>query len=127
MASRAVPAVRSGTPPAPRLNRLPDQLADRVASELPLRKRMPIINAGIAASTAAAACALPIAGPGVEQRLKRDALSLAHVSRMLVWAGTNDLSLGCTGDQIIAAMTSIARQAKRAGAQVLIATITPRA
>ena len=106
---------------------LPDQLADRVASELPLRKQMPVVNAGIAGTTAAAVCGIPIAGPGVEQRLKRDALSLAHVSRVLVWAGTNDLSLGCTGDQIIAAMTNIARQVQRGGAQVLISTITPRA
>jgi len=108
-------------------NSFPDQLADRVVAELPATKWVPVVNAGIAATTAAAACALPIAGPGVEQRLERDALSLAHVSRVLVWAGTNDLTLGCTGDEIIAAMTNIAQQTHAAGAQVLISTITPRA
>ena len=44
-------------------NSLPDQLADRVASELPLPKRMPVVNAGIAATTAAAVCALRSPAP----------------------------------------------------------------
>jgi lysophospholipase L1-like esterase len=108
-------------------NTFPDQLADRVASELPVAQRMPVLNAGLVGTTASAVCPSLAFGPGVQERLQRDVLSLAHVSRVIVWAGTNDLANGCTGDQIISALADIARQVHDAGPQVLISTISPRA
>jgi len=104
----------------------PDQLAQRVASELPAANRMPVVNAGIAGTTAAAVCSNPLFGPSAQERLDRDVLSLAHVTHALVWAGTNDLAGGCTGDQIIAAYTDIANRLHVTGIKVLISTITPR-
>jgi lysophospholipase L1-like esterase len=108
-------------------NTFPDQLADRVASELPIAQRMPVLNAGLVGTTASAACPSRAFGPSVQERLQRDSLSLAHVSRVIIWAGTNDLANGCTGDQIIAALADIAQQVHAAGSQVLISTISPRA
>lgn len=110
----------------------PDDLAARLVAEAPAGQRKTVVNAGIASTTAARACA-SVAGPGAQDRLGRDALGLAGVTDLIVYAGTNDLAGpnehvgGCTGDQIIAAFKDIARQAQARGVRVLISTITPRA
>lgn len=107
----------------------PDDLARRLDEVAPTRRKA-VVNAGVASTTAARACANPL-GPGVQDRLERDALSLAGVTDLIVYAGTNDLAgtagVGrCDAAQVIAAMQDIVRQAHAAGVRVFITTITPR-
>ena len=49
-------------------NSFPDQLADRIASELPPGRRMPVVNAGLVGTTAAAVCDSPVFGPSVQSK-----------------------------------------------------------
>ncbi len=109
----------------------PDDLARRLQA-LPAARHKAVVNAGIGTTTAARACASPL-GQGVQDRVKRDALSLAGVTDLIVYAGTNDLSgfpagvNTCNAAQIIDAMRDTIRQAHAAGARVFITSITPRA
>lgn len=112
-------------------NAWPDDLAERL-QQLPAAQRKAVINAGIASTTAARACA-SVFGPGVQDRVQRDALSLDGVTDLIIYAGTNDLSgfppgvNACNAVQIIDAMRDTVRQAHAASVRVLISTITPRA
>lgn len=105
----------------------PSWLSLRIRTELPVGQQRTVVNHGIGGTTAAAACSVPAFGPSVEERLADDTLGLSGLTHLLVYAGTNDLGFGCTGEQIIEAYRSIIRQAAGVGTAVLITTITPRA
>lgn len=108
-------------------NDFPSWLSRRLLIELPPGRWRPVANGGVGGTTAAAACSVPLFGPSVQERLAHDTLSLASVSHVILYAGTNDLAFGCTGEEIVTAFKNIADQARSAGAKILIATITPRA
>ena len=103
----------------------PDLLAKRFLDE-PATQRRTVANAGVAGTAAATACRTA-GGPSAEERLDRDVFALAGVSHLIVYAGTNDLAQGCTGDQIIAAFEHIVRDAHAHGVRVVISTVSPRA
>jgi lysophospholipase L1-like esterase len=105
----------------------PAWLAARIHREVPADRRHTVVNNGLGGTTAAAACAIPGAGPSVEERVAHDSLSLPGVTHLIVYAGTNDLGDGCGAAQILAGYRSIIRQAHARGVRVLISTITPRA
>ncbi|HIE94256.1 MAG TPA: hypothetical protein EYQ83_15860 [Acidobacteria bacterium] len=63
--------------------------------------------------------------PGVE-RLQRDVLSLAGVTHLVLFLGTNDLRRDATAEQVIAGLEEIVGRAKARGLSVIGATIIPR-
>ena len=86
--------------------------------------RLAMVNAGIGGNTA---IRVPPVGsiPGVE-RLERDALSLAGVTHLVLFLGTNDLRRDATADQVIAGLEEIVGRAKARGLKVIGVTIIPR-
>lgn len=67
----------------------------------------------------------PDSPPGTE-RLERDVFSHHGVTDVVLFMGTNDIRRGQTAANLIAGMTSIARQIKAKGIRVVGATIIPR-
>ena len=88
------------------------------------RARLGMINAGIGGNTA---IRVPPVGsiPGVE-RLDRDVFSLAGVTHVIVFLGTNDIRRNATADQVIAGLDEIVGRAKTRGLKVIAATIIAR-
>ncbi len=86
--------------------------------------RLAMVNAGIGGNTV---IRVPPVGsvPGVE-RLERDALSLAGVTHLVLFLGTNDLRRDATADQVIAGLEEIVGRAKARGLKVIGVTIIPR-
>ena len=86
--------------------------------------RLAMINAGIGGNTV---IRVPPVGsmPGVE-RMERDVLSLAGITHVIVFLGTNDLRRDATAEQVIAGLEEIVSRAKAAGLQVIGTTIIPR-
>ncbi len=86
--------------------------------------QLAMVNAGIGGNTA---IRVPPVGsiPGVE-RLQRDVLSLAGVTHLVLFLGTNDLRRDATAEQVIAGLEEIVGRAKARGLSVIGATIIPR-
>ena len=86
--------------------------------------RLAMINAGIGGNTV---IRVPPVGsmPGVE-RMDRDVLSLAGITHVIIFLGTNDLRRDATAEQVIAGLEEIVGRAKAAGLQVIATTIIPR-
>lgn len=86
--------------------------------------RLAMINAGIGGNTV---IRVPPVGsvPGVE-RMERDLLSLAGVTHVIIFLGTNDLRREATAEQVIAGLEEIVSRAKAAGLKVIGTTIIPR-
>lgn len=103
-----------------------DVLAERMAALPPgdVRRRT-IANAGIGGNTLAG-FGDPTAGVNVVSRLERDALALAGVTEVLVFAGSNDLHLGGTADEVAEAATAVRDRIRERGMRALIATLIPR-
>ena len=86
--------------------------------------RLAMVNAGIGGNTAIRVP--PVSSvPGVE-RLDRDALSLAGVTHLVLFLGTNDLRRDATADQVIAGLEEIVGRAKARDLDVIGVTIIPR-
>ena len=86
--------------------------------------RLAMVNAGIGGNTAIRVP--PVSSiPGVE-RLERDALSLAGITHLVLFLGTNDLRRDATADQVIAGLEDIVGRAKARGLKVIGVTIIPR-
>ena len=83
-----------------------------------------MVNAGIGGNTV---IRVPPVGsmPGVE-RMDRDVLSLAGVTHVIIFLGTNDLRRNATAEQVIAGLEEIIGRAKAAGLKVIGTTIIPR-
>lgn len=86
--------------------------------------RLGMINAGIGGNTV---IRVPPVGsvPGVE-RLDRDVLSLAGITHVIIFLGTNDLRREATAEQVIAGLEEIVGRIKAQGLRVIGATIIPR-
>lgn len=64
--------------------------------------------------------------PSALERLERDVLSQPNARTVVLFEGVNDLSWGgSTGEEVIAGMTEIARQAHGRGLRVVAATVVP--
>ena len=87
-------------------------------------ERLAMINAGIGGNTV---IRVPPVGsmPGVE-RMDRDVLSLAGITHVIIFLGTNDLRRDATAEQVIAGIEEIVGRAKAAGLKVIGTTIIPR-
>ena len=106
--------------------RWPDILAERFAG-LPAGdpRRRAVANAGIGGNTVAGLGTSAV-GVNVVSRLDRDALSLAGVTEVLLFAGSNDLYLGGRADDLVVHLASLAERIRGAGARAIIATVIPR-
>ena len=83
-----------------------------------------MVNAGIGGNTAIRVP--PVNSTPVVERLDRDVLSLAGVTHLIVYIGTNDLRRNATAEQVIAGLGEIIGRAKAQGLSVIGATIIPR-
>lgn len=88
------------------------------------RAHLGMINAGIGGNTA---IRVPPVGsiPGVE-RMDRDVFSLAGITHVIVFLGTNDIRRNATADQVIAGLDEIVSRAKTRNLKVVAATIIAR-
>lgn len=103
-----------------------DVLAERFAA-LPVgdSRRRAVANAGIGGNTLAGV-GDRATGVNVIARLERDALSLAGVSDVLVFSGSNDLHVGGATEDLVAAYVVVRERIHARGLRALIATMVPR-
>ena len=86
-----------------------------------------VINAGIGGNTLIreglnpAPTSLPVL-----ERLERDVLSLAGITHVILFIGTNDIRRGATAKSLINGMKAVSSRLKALGIRVLGATIIPR-
>ncbi|GEM_PF-920110 len=101
-----------------------DDLARRVAAELPPSQQVAIVNEGISGTTSSPACG----GGGNDgvSRLERDVLALHGVTGVIFYYGTNDLANGCTDATILASYEQIFERLRAEGIRVFVTPITPR-
>lgn len=101
-----------------------DDLARRVAAELPASRQVAIVNEGISGTTSSPACG----GGGNDgvSRLERDVLALHGVTGVIFYYGTNDLANGCTDATILASYEQIFERLRAEGIRVFVTPITPR-
>ena len=101
-----------------------DELARRVAAELPASRQVAIVNEGISGTTSSPACG----GGGLDgvSRLERDVLALHGVTGVIFYYGTNDLANGCTDATILASYRQIFERLRSEGIEVFVTPITPR-
>ena len=86
--------------------------------------RLGMVNAGIGGNTAIRVP--PVGSTPAVERMDRDVLSLAGITHLIVFIGTNDLRRDATAEQTIAGLDEIIGRAKARGLKVLGATIIPR-
>jgi lysophospholipase L1-like esterase len=103
----------------------PEVLARRMTA-LPAIRRHAVVNAGIAGNEVRGPFNCGLCGAPAVLRLDHDALNLSGVADLIVFEGTNDLSVGASAADLINGLANIARRAHRHGVRVLGATITPR-
>jgi lysophospholipase L1-like esterase len=101
-----------------------DELARRVAAELPASQQVAVVNAGISGTTSSPACGS--GGLDGVSRLDRDVLALSGVTGVLFYYGTNDLANGCSDAAILASYRLIFERLRDAGIKVYVTPITPR-
>ena len=101
-----------------------DDLARRVAAELPPSQQVAIVNEGISGTTSSPACG----GGGNDgvSRLERDVLALHGVTGVIFYYGTNDLANGCTDATILASYEQIFERLRAEGIRVFVTPVTPR-
>jgi lysophospholipase L1-like esterase len=105
----------------------PDQLNDRLRAAGYVRTG--VVNAGIAGNRWLA----DGVGPSGSKRLARDVLNVAGASHVILLLGINDLLLSASSgapdevsaDQITAAISAAANQARAKGLKVLVGTLLP--
>lgn len=101
-----------------------DELARRVAAELPASQQVAVVNEGISGTTSAPACGS--GGLDGVSRLDRDVLALSGVTGVIFYYGTNDLANGCSDAAILASYRLIFERLRDAGIKVFVTPITPR-
>lgn len=101
-------------------NRWTDFLAVRFSEEASPGKKMAVVNEGVSGNTT----------QDVLARFDRDVLDKTGVSHVLIYAGTNDLSLppplGATAEQVLNNYRTMIEKSHDAKKKVIISTITPR-
>ena len=86
--------------------------------------RLGMVNSGIAGNTTLRLT--PAGGTPAVERMDRNVLSLAGITHLIVFSGTNDLRRDATAEQVIAGLDQIIGRARERGLKVLGATIIPR-
>jgi lysophospholipase L1-like esterase len=101
--------------------RYPDDLARRlIAARIPLS----VLNAGIGGDQLLRS-GLPTYGASGLSRFATDALAQPGVTDVIVLIGVNDIALGTTASQLIAAYEQLISQAHAAGVAIQLGTLTP--
>lgn len=86
--------------------------------------RLGMVNAGIGGNTAIRVP--PVTSIPAVERMDRDVLSLAGITHLIVFLGTNDLRRDATAEQVITGLDEIVTRAKAKGLKVIAATIIAR-
>jgi lysophospholipase L1-like esterase len=105
-----------------------DRWEDIVAQRLALQDtvRHSVVNEGIGGNTVTRKVTPPPdSTPGVE-RLDRDVLAHAGVSRVIVFMGTNDIRREASAEQVINGLKDIIARVKARGLKIIGVTIVPR-
>lgn len=103
--------------PADSHRRWTDVLAERLAGR-------PVVNAAIAGNCIVCEAGY---GPPLVERFSRDALSRSGIGTVVVLAGTNDIALRVSAQQLIGALQQLVAAAQAQGVEVLLVTIPPAA
>lgn len=108
------------------IHRWTDRLAENLAllSGTDSRKRA-VLNAGIGGNTFNSV-GNPQVGVNGLLRLDRDVLSQSGVEDVIVFAGTNDIYVGSTPQEVIYALQRAAQRIHDAGKRAIISTLIPR-
>lgn len=103
-----------------------DVLAERLLG-LPAGdpRRRAVANAGISGNTMRGQ-GTSLSGINAWSRLERDVLSLAGVTEVVVFVGTNDLSDGTSHELVVDGLASLAHRIHAAGRRAFVATMVPR-
>ena len=108
-------------------DRWEDVLYDRLVERADGTARLSMINAGIGGNTLIReGFDPPPTSPSVLERLERDVLSLAVVTHVILFIGTNDIRRGAAAEPLIAGMREIIRRTRDRGIRIVGATIIPR-
>ena len=108
-------------------DRWEDVLYDRLLERAGGTAGLSMINAGIGGNTLVREGLDPSpTSPTVLERLERDVLSLAGVTHVILFIGTNDIRRGGVAEPLIAGMREIIRQVRDRGIRIVVATIIPR-
>ncbi len=99
-----------------------DVLTERLASARPDRARA-VVNAGVAGNRI---LERSHSGPSALERLDQDVLSLAGVTHVILFEGTNDIHRGATADQLIDGARRIVERVRARSIKVIGATALPR-
>lgn len=101
-------------------NRWTDFLAARLVTQASTTKKLTVVNEGISGNTT----------QDVLDRFDRDILDKSGLSHVVIYAGTNDLSLppplGPTAEQIVDNFRLLIEKCHDADKKIIISTITPR-
>jgi lysophospholipase L1-like esterase len=101
--------------------RYPDDLERRlIAAKIPLS----VLNAGIGGNQLLRS-GLPLYGPSGLSRFGLDALAQAGVTDVIALEGINDIAIGATASQLIAAYKQLINDAHAAGVAIQLGTLTP--
>ncbi|TAL26400.1 MAG: hypothetical protein EPN99_00360 [Frankiales bacterium] len=103
--------------PADSHRRWTDVLAERLGGR-------PVVNAAIAGNCIVCEAGY---GPPLAARFTRDALSRSGIGSVVVLAGTNDLALRISSQQLIGELQELVAAAHAEGIEVLLVTIPPAA
>ena len=108
-------------------DRWEDVLYDRLLERAGGTAGLAMINAGIGGNTLVREGLDPSpTSATVLERLERDVLSLAGVTHVILFIGTNDIRRGGVAAPLIAGMREVTRQVRDRGIQIVVATIIPR-
>ena len=108
-------------------DRWEDVLYDRLLERAGGTAGLAMINAGIGGNTLVREGLDPSpTSATVLERLERDVLSLAGVTHVILFIGTNDIRRGGVAAPLIAGMREVIRQVRDRGIRIVVATIIPR-
>ena len=108
-------------------DRWEDVLYDRLLERAGGTAGLAMINAGIGGNTLVREGLDPSpTSATVLERLERDVLSLAGVTHLILFIGTNDIRRGGVAAPLIAGMQEVIRQVRDRGIRIVVATIIPR-
>lgn len=107
-------------------NRWTNVLADRLYAEATSSGRnLAVVNAGIGGNTLNSVGNAQVGVNGL-LRLDRDVLSQTGVDSVVVFAGTNDIYVGSSAEQVIYALERAAQRIHDADVRAIVATLIPR-
>ncbi|MFA5940916.1 MAG: GDSL-type esterase/lipase family protein [Sinimarinibacterium sp.] len=120
-------SITDGAYETPETNtRWPDFFAQRLTAS---GVAMGVLNQGINSNTVTRAGVLPgeeYKGPPADERFDRNVLGRSGVRAVLIFEGTNDLTAGVSGEDVLDALRGLVNRAHAAGLCVVLGTIMPR-